>query len=99
MDQNSLLFQRSWDTSPSKPVMSPSSTKQDRRAADEHYILRILSDAKDPLFPSEITARVNYELMSGTPYSMTEVAIRLMNMDSEVDQLPDGRWALKRRMD
>jgi hypothetical protein len=79
--------------------MSPSSTKHHRTVADEQYILRILSDAKDPLFPSEITERVNYELMSGTPYSMTEVAIRLMNMESEVDQLPDGRWALKRRMD
>jgi hypothetical protein len=82
-----------------KNVLSSSRTKRDRISADERYILRILSEAKHPLFPSEITECVNYELVSGAPYSMTEVVMRLMTMEREVDQLPDGRWTSKWRMD
>ena len=45
--------------------------------ADEQYILRILGEATDPLFPSEITERLNYELGSGATYTVDEVAMRL----------------------
>jgi len=64
---------------------------------DERYILRILGDAKDSLFPSEITERLNQELGSGAAYTMTEVAMRLKALGQKVAQLPDGRWTLNRR--
>lgn len=69
--------------------------RQSRLSPDESYILRILSEARSPLFPSQVTERVNYELMSGDPYTMTEVAMRLMTMDNAVDQLSDGSWTVK----
>jgi hypothetical protein len=71
-------------------------TKRKHTSPDDVCILRILSEAQDPLFPSEVTERVNYELICGTPYTMTEVAMRLMTMNRAVDQLPDGRWTVKR---
>lgn len=70
-------------------------SRQKRLSPDESYILRILSEARSPLFPSQVTERVNYELMSGDPYTMTEVALRLMTMNDAVDQLSDGSWAIK----
>ena len=65
--------------------------------ADERFILRILGEATDPLFPSEITERLNLELGSGAGYTVTEVALRLKTLDQKVEQLPDGRWTLKGR--
>ena len=67
-------------------------------SADETYILRVLGESPDPLFPSEITERLNSELGSGATYTMTEVVMLLKTLDREVEQLPDGRWTLKRRM-
>lgn len=64
--------------------------------ADERYILRILGEAADPLFPSEITERLNQELGVGERYTMTEVAMRLKTLTGKIEQLPDGRWTLKR---
>jgi hypothetical protein len=72
--------------------------KRKHNSPDETYILRILSESRDPLFPSEVTERVNFELICGAPYTMTEVAMRLMTMNRAVDQLPDGRWTLKQQM-
>ncbi len=68
---------------------------QKRLSPDESYILRILAEARSPLFPSQVTERVNYELISGDPFTMTEVAMRLMAMQDAVDQLSDGSWTLK----
>jgi hypothetical protein len=70
--------------------------RQRRLSPDERYILRILSESGSPLYPSQVTERVNYELMSGDPFTMTEVAMRLTAMDQAVDQLSDGSWAAKR---
>ena len=62
----------------------------------EEHIVRILGEATEPLFPSEITYRLNQELGGGTAYTMTEVVMRLKTLN-DVTQLPDGRWTLKRR--
>ena len=99
MNETSLALRTDSQVSTSRRGINLSHSKRNRISADEHYILRILSEAEVPLFPSEIAERVNFELVSGAPYSMTEVAMLLMTMTLEVDQLPDGRWALKRRMD
>jgi hypothetical protein len=69
--------------------------RQQRLSPDESYILRILAEARSPLFPSQVTERMNYELMSGAPFTMTEVAIRLMTMNQAVEQLSDGSWTPK----
>ena len=62
----------------------------------EEHILRILGEATEPLFPSEITELLNHELRPGAAYMTTEVATRLQALEREVAQLPDGRWMLKR---
>ena len=69
----------------------------DSRQADERYILSILGEATDPLFPSEITERLNRELGAGASYTMTEVVMRLKTLGQKVQQLADGRWTLKGR--
>jgi hypothetical protein len=64
----------------------------------EEHILRILGEATEPLFPSEITDRLNRELGAGSPpYTMTEIVKRLQVLE-EITQIPDGRWILKRLM-
>jgi hypothetical protein len=61
----------------------------------EQHISRILAEATEPLFPSEITDRLNRELGAGSPYTMTEIVKRLQALQ-QVTQTPDGRWTLKR---
>lgn len=61
-------------------------------------MLRILAEANDPLFPSEITERLNYEVGSGAAYTVDEVALRLKSLEQLVELLSDGRWTLKRRL-
>jgi hypothetical protein len=63
----------------------------------EEHILSILGEATEPLFPSEITERLNREL-GGTAYTMTEVVMRLKSLGEQVSQMPDGRWTSKRQM-
>jgi hypothetical protein len=58
--------------------------------------LRILGEALDPLFSSDVAERLNRELRPGAAYTATEVATRLQALEKEVAQLPDGRWMLKR---
>jgi hypothetical protein len=41
---------------------------------DDEQILRILGEATEPLFPSEITDRLNRERSGGAAYTMTKVA-------------------------
>ena len=64
----------------------------------EEHILRILSEANEPLFPSEIAARLNHELGPGSAYTTREVVTRLWDLAKDVTQTTDGRWMLKRRM-
>ncbi|MDP9159294.1 MAG: hypothetical protein M3O09_03575 [Acidobacteriota bacterium] len=64
----------------------------------EEDILRILSDATEPLFPSEITDSLNRELNGKSVYTMTQVVMRLQKLGKIVVQVPDGRWTLKQRM-
>ncbi|PYX03966.1 MAG: hypothetical protein DMG74_17970 [Acidobacteria bacterium] len=64
----------------------------------EEHILRILGEATDPLFPSEITDRLNHELVAGAAYTTTEIVSCLKGLSEEVAQMPDGRWMLKRLM-
>ena len=61
----------------------------------ERSILRILGEATDPLFPSEITDRLNYELTLGATYTVDEVVMRLKSLEPRLEQLRDGRWTLK----
>jgi hypothetical protein len=58
--------------------------------------VRILGEASEPLFASEITELLNHELRPGAAYMTTEVATRLQALEKEVTQLPDGRWMLRR---
>jgi hypothetical protein len=62
----------------------------------EDHILRILGEATDSLFPSEIAERLNNEFRAGTAYTATEVVTSLQALGKHVAQLNDGRWMLKR---
>jgi hypothetical protein len=62
----------------------------------EEHMLRILGEALEPLFASEITERLNRELGQGSVYTVDEVATRLQRLEQKVDMLQDGRWILKR---
>lgn len=62
----------------------------------EEHILRILGEAVEPLFPSEITERLNRELGPGSVCSRSEVMACLQGLAKEVTQLVDGRWMQKR---
>lgn len=64
----------------------------------EQHILRILGEAREPLFASEITERLNNEPQAGAAYTVPEVIGRLQTLHEQVAQLPDGRWMLKRLM-
>jgi hypothetical protein len=59
-------------------------------------ILQILREAPEPLFPSEITSRLNSEF--GARVTVDEVATRLTRLKQGVGQMPDGRWTVKRRL-
>jgi len=64
----------------------------------EEHILRILGEATDSLFPSEIAERLNSEFRAGTAYTTAEVVTCLQALGKHVAQLHDGRWVLKRLM-
>ncbi len=64
----------------------------------EEHILRILGEAADPLFPSEIAERLNRELGPSGAYTSLEIVARLKHLSDQVAQTPDGRWMLKRLM-
>jgi hypothetical protein len=64
----------------------------------EEHILRILGEAIEAIFPSEIAERLNDELRPGAAYTTAEVVTRLPALEKEVAQTPDGRWMLKRLM-
>jgi predicted Zn-ribbon and HTH transcriptional regulator len=62
----------------------------------EEYILGILGEATEPLFPSEIAERLNRELGSAGVYTSLEITARLKYMSDQAVQVQDGRWMLKR---
>jgi hypothetical protein len=64
---------------------------------DDEIIVRILGEAKDALFPSEITDHLNQEL-GQTRYRVTEVVICRSSLKQQTSQLSDGRWTLKRQL-
>ena len=65
--------------------------------ADEQFILRIIAEATEPLYPSEITERLNFELGTGAMYTVDVVALRLKALEQKLEQINDGRWTLKGR--
>ena len=60
----------------------------------EEHILRVLREAQEPLYASEVTERLNAEACR-TVFFAPEVARKLTEM-SDVAQRLDGRWTLKR---
>ncbi len=62
----------------------------------EEHILRLLGEAVEPLYPSEITEVLNHELGPGSAVSRSEVMSCLQGLAKEVTQLVDGRWMLRR---
>jgi hypothetical protein len=62
----------------------------------EEHILRILGEATEPMFPSEIAERLNRELGPGGACTSLEIAARLKRMSDQAAQVQDGRWTLKR---
>jgi len=64
----------------------------------EECILRILGEAREALFSSEIAEGVNKELRPDRAYSTAEIIKHLKGMSDQIAQLPDGRWMLKRLM-
>jgi hypothetical protein len=62
------------------------------------HIVRILGEATEALFASDIAERLNQELRPDSAYITVEVAKLLKGMTDQVAQLPDGRWMLKRLM-
>jgi len=61
----------------------------------EEHILRILGEATESLFTSEIAERLNLQLRPATAYRTIEVGRVLQNLHEQVVQLADGRWILK----
>ena len=59
-------------------------------------ILQVVREATEPLFPSDITIRLNGEFQAET--TVDEVARRLTKLKDEIAQLPDGRWTMKKRL-
>jgi hypothetical protein len=57
-------------------------------------VLRILSEATEPLFASEIAERLNLQLRPTVAYTTVEVGTVLQGLREEAVQLADGRWML-----
>lgn len=66
---------------------------------NEEHLLRILSEATDALYSSEIAVRANLELPSEAHCQPVDVVKLMLNMNDRVGQLSDGRWTLKHRVD
>lgn len=62
----------------------------------EQHILRILGEAQEPLYPSEIAERLNTELGPTGAYTTVEVVNRLQALGDQVAQGSEGGWTLNR---
>jgi len=65
---------------------------------EQEQIVRVLSEATEPLFVSEIADSLNAELSSGPAFEKSEVMQHLQSLYNQVVLLQDGRWTLRRRM-
>jgi hypothetical protein len=64
----------------------------------EEAVLRILSEATEPLFTSEIAERLNLQLRPAVAYTTIEVGRILQGLHGHAVQLAGGRWVLKELM-
>jgi hypothetical protein len=62
----------------------------------EQLILRLLSETREPLYPSEIAEHLNQELGPPGAYTAVEVVNCLLILGDRVAQAPEGGWMLKR---
>ena len=60
-------------------------------------LLRILGEATDALYSSEIATRLNRELAAPEVFWPVDVVKMMYAMDEKIVQLADGRWTLKQR--
>ena len=63
--------------------------------AHKEEVLRILAEANEPLYPSEITDALNRR--AKTVYNLADVVTALKTLE-DLKQTSDGRWTLKRRV-
>jgi hypothetical protein len=64
----------------------------------EEDVLRILGEATDALYSSEIATRLNRELASQEVFWPVDVVKLMRAMDEKIVQLSDGRWTLKQHV-
>ena len=64
----------------------------------QHDIFRILAEATDALYSSDIAERLNRELPSNATCSSIAVFELMQTMQDKIVQLSDGRWMLKRKV-
>jgi hypothetical protein len=62
----------------------------------EELVLRILSEATEPLFTFKIAERLNLQLRPAAAYTAIEVGRVLQGLHDQAVLLADGRWMLKR---
>jgi hypothetical protein len=76
--------------------------RTDRRDFDmptiDDDIRRILCEASEGLFASDIAEHLNRELGPHSAYKSVDIANYVKGMSNLIAQLPDGRWMLKRLM-
>jgi hypothetical protein len=60
----------------------------------EEAVVRILSEATEPLFASEIAERLNLKLRPAAAYTTIEVGRVLQGLREQAVLLADGRWML-----
>jgi len=65
---------------------------------EQQHIVRILGEAIEPLFLSDIAGSLNAQLSSGAYFNRNEVIKNLESLYEQVTQLRDGRWTLRRRV-
>jgi len=61
----------------------------------EEAVLRILSEATEPLFTSKIAERLNLQLRPAVAYTIIEVGRGLQGLHEQAALVADGRWVLK----
>jgi hypothetical protein len=61
----------------------------------DEAVLRILSEATESLFASEIAERLNLQLRPAVAYTTIEVGRVLQRLHEQAVLLADGRWVLK----
>jgi hypothetical protein len=65
----------------------------------KEHVLRVLGEAAEPLYCSEIAVRLNRELPPDAHCDPIDLVKLMLTLDDELSQLSDGRWTLKHRVD